>query len=128
MVEVGEQVILANIRTLLALKRNFLAEERTALAEFRTGIAFSVIGPTTSTVISYIFSLVQMKNAILINLLIFIFFSILTVAGILTIFHAQSKLKRIRKKKIIIKDREATLIKSSKTIQDLLLDLLEFDA
>jgi len=128
MAEAGEQEILAEIRTLLALERNYLAEERTALAEFRTGLALTVIGPTASTVVAYVFSVIPIEKILLVELLNFTFFSILTIVGIWTSLRSQSTLKKIRKKKEIIKDREAALIKSSRAIHDLLRDCIDLDA
>ena len=127
MAEAGEQEVLAKIRTLLALERNYLAEERTAMAEFRTGLALTVIGPAASTVVAFIFSDLTIEQAVLRDLLNFAFFGILTVMGIRTSFRSNSKLKRIRKKKKIIKDREAAIIKSSKAIHDLLCDCVNLE-
>jgi len=125
MVEPSEQEILAKIRTLLALERNYMAEERTALAEFRTGLALTVIGPTASTIVAYIFSILPIERDILLDILNLTFFSILTIIGIWTSIRSQSKLKTMRMKKKIIKDREATIIKSSKAIYDLLCDCID---
>lgn len=125
MVEPSEQEILAKIRTLLALERNYMAEERTALAEFRTGLALTVIGPTASTIVAYIFSVLPIEKIILLDLLNLTFFSILTIIGIWTSLRSRSKLKTIRMKKKIIKDREATIIKSSKSVYDLLCDCID---
>ena len=125
--EAGEQEILAKIRTLLALERNYLAEERTALAEFRTGLALALIALPVSTVAAYVFSFFPIEKAILVNLLVLTSFSILVIVGIWTSLRSQSKLKKIRKKKKIIKEREATIIKSSKNIHDLLCDLINRD-
>jgi len=127
MVEAGEQEILGKIRTLLALERNYLAEERTAMAEFRTGLALTVLGPATSTVVAFIFSDLTIEQAVLRDLLSFTFFSILTIIGIWTSFRSNSKLRKIRKKKKIIRDREATIIKSSKAIHDLLCDCINLE-
>jgi len=125
MVEPSEQEILAKIRTLLALERNYMAEERTALAEFRTGLALTVIGPAASTIVAYIFSVLPIGKIILLDLLNLTFFSILTIIGIWTSLRSRSKLKTIRKKKKIIKNREATIIKSSKSVYDLLCDCID---
>jgi uncharacterized membrane protein YidH (DUF202 family) len=125
MVKPSEQEILAKIRTLLALERNYMAEERTALAEFRTGLALTVISPTASTIVAYIFSILPIEQATLLDILNFTFFSILTIIGIWTSIRSQSKLKTMRIKKKIIKDREATIIKSSKAIYDLLCDCID---
>ena len=127
MVEASEQEILAKIRTLLALERNYLAEERTALAEFRTGLALTVIGPTASTVVAYILSVFAIEEALLLDLLNLTFFGILTIIGIWTTFRSQSKLKKVRKKKRIIKDRETAIAKTSKAVKDLLCDCINND-
>ena len=127
MVEASEQEVLAKIRTLLALERNYLAEERTALAEFRTGLALTVIAPATSTVVAYLFSTFPIEKSLLLDLLNFTFFSVLTILGIWTSFRSRSKLKMIRKKKRIIKDREVAMTKNSKAIHDLLCDCIDVD-
>jgi uncharacterized membrane protein YidH (DUF202 family) len=124
MVETGEQEILAEIRTLLALERNYLAEERTRLAEFRTGLALTVIAPAASTVVAYIFSLLQVEYAFLFDALNVAFFAILTIWGIWTSFNSRSELNRIRKKKTILKDRECEVMRKSKAVQDLLRDCI----
>ncbi len=124
MMETKEQEILATIRTLLALERNYLAEERTELAEFRTGLALTVIAPAASTVIAYIFSLLQVEYAILFDGLNFTFFAILTVWGIWTSLRSRSKLNKIRKKKMILKDRQCEVMRKSKAVQDLLSDCI----
>lgn len=123
--QVNEQEVLAKIRTLLALERNFLAEERTALAEFRNGLALMVIGPTVSTIIAYILSLFAANQSIILDVLNFTFFSILTIIGIWTIFQSQAKLKKIRKKKLTIKKRTLEISKSSKAIYSLLCDCVD---
>jgi len=127
MVEATEQEVLAKIRTLLALERNYLAEERTALAEFRTGLALTVIAPAASTVVAYIFSTFPIEKSLLLDLLNFTFFSVLTIFGIWTSFRSRSKLKKIRKKKKIIKDREVAITQSSKAIHDLLCECIDPD-
>jgi len=127
MVEASEQEILAKIRTLLALERNYLAEERTALAEFRTGLALTLIAPAASTVVAYIFSTLPIEKSLLLDLLNFAFFSFLTILGIWTSFRSGSKLRKIRRKKKIIKNRETTIIQSSKAIHDLLCECIDLD-
>jgi len=127
-VETSEQEILAKIRTLLALERNYLAEERTELAEFRTGLALTVIAPAASTVIAYIFSSLELEHVLLFDLLNFTFFAILTVWGIWISFRSRSKLNKIRRKKMILKDRECEVIRKSKAVQDLLRDCIALDA
>jgi uncharacterized membrane protein YidH (DUF202 family) len=123
-VETNEQEILAKIRTLLALERNYLAEERTELAEFRTGLSLTVIAPAASTFIAYVYSLLQAGYTLLFDMLNFTFFAILTVWGIWTSLRSRSKLNRIRKKKMILKDRECEVMSKSKAVQDLLSDCL----
>ena len=127
MTETTEQEILAKVRTLLALERNYLAEERTALAEFRTGLALTVIAPAASTVIAYIFSLLQTEYVFLFDSLNFTFFAILTILGIWTSFRSRSKLNRIRKKKMILKDRECEVMRNSKAVRDLLYDCISLE-
>jgi uncharacterized membrane protein YidH (DUF202 family) len=122
--EMSEQEILAKIRTLLALERNYLAEERTELAEFRTGLSLTVIAPAASTIIAYLFSLLQAGYALLFDILNFTFFAILTVWGIWISFRSRSKLNKIRNKKKILKDRECGIMRKSKAVQDLLDDCL----
>ena len=127
MVETSEQEILAEIRTLLALERNYLAEERTELAEFRTGLALTVIAPAASTLVAYVFSLLQVEYALLFDVLNVAFFAILTIWGIWTSVNSRSKLKRIRKKKMILKDRECEVMRKSKAVQDLLRDCIALE-
>jgi uncharacterized membrane protein YidH (DUF202 family) len=126
-VEKSEQEILAKIRTLLALERNYLAEERTELAEFRTGLALTVIAPAASTFIAYIFSLLQVGYALLFDALNFTFFAILTLWGTWTSLRSRSKLHKIRKKKMILKDRECEVMSKSKSVQDLLSDCIALE-
>jgi len=128
MTEATEQEILAKIRTLLALERNYLAEERTALAEFRTGLALTVIAPAASTVVAYIFSSLEVEYALLFDSLNFTFFAILTILGIWTSFRSRSKLNKIRKKKMILKDRECEVMKKSKAVHYLLYDCIASEA
>ena len=123
--EVNEQEVLAKIRTLLALERNYLAEERTTMAEFRNGLALTVIGPTMSTIIAYILSVFTVEKSILLDLLNFAFFSILTIVGIWISFRSKSKLRIIKKKKATIKKRTNEISKSSKEIYNLLCDCIE---
>lgn len=120
-----EQQVLAKIRTLLALERNFLAEERTALAEFRTGLALIVIGPTAITIIAYLLSVFAGGQSIVLDVLNFSFFSVLTIVGIRISFRSQAKLKRIAIKKKNIKNRTIEISKSSKEVFDLLCDCID---
>ena len=122
-----DQEILAKIRTLLALERNYLAEERTALAEFRTGLALTVIGPTASTFLAYLFSSLPLTQALLYDVVNFAVFSVLTIWGIWTSVQSRSMLREIRRKKRIIDEREAALVKISKPIHDLLCECITSD-
>lgn len=122
--EKGEQEILARIRTLLALERNFLAEERTALAELRTGLTLALIGPPASAVVAFLLSLIPIEASIVLDLLNIAFFFTLTVAGIRMCLSSQSELKKIRKKKKLLKAREAEFAKNFKIVQNILGDLL----
>ena len=120
----SEQDLLATIRTLLALERNFLAEERTCLAEFRTGLALTVLGPSVSTFLAFIFSRLILEEAILYDFINFTFFSILTVIGIRMSLRSRSKISEIRRMKKALKDRQLAITKSSKVINELLGDCI----
>jgi len=126
-VETGEQEILAKIRALLALERNYLAEERTALAEFRTGLTLALTAPPASTVVAYIFSVLPIESVLLFDLINFTFFAILTLVGVRMSLRSRSKLKKIRDMKKILKGREAEVIRSSKTVYDLLSDFIDHE-
>ena len=119
-----EQEILSTIRTLLALERNFLAEERTCLAELRTGLTLTVIGPSLSTFLAFIFTSLAFEKALLFDLTNFTFFSILTVIGIRLSIRSRSKLKEIRRMKKALKERQSAITKSSKAINELLGDCI----
>jgi uncharacterized membrane protein YidH (DUF202 family) len=119
-----EQEILAIIRTLLALERNFLAEERTCLAELRTGLTLTVIGPSLSTFLAFIFANLAFEKALLFDLANFTFFSILTIIGIRISILSRSKLKEIRRMKKALKERQSEITKSSKAINELLGDCI----
>ncbi len=120
--EANESQVLAKIRTLLALERNFLAEERTALAEFRTGLALAVIGPTVGTIMVFLISIFALEQSRFLDILNFAFFIIITIIGIWIAYKSEINLKKLRKKKVIIKDRMLEASKSSKEIFSLLSD------
>ncbi|MCG3261060.1 MAG: DUF202 domain-containing protein [Candidatus Heimdallarchaeota archaeon] len=122
MKEINESEVLAKIRTLLALERNFLAEERTALAEFRTGLALAVIGPTVGTIMVFLISIFALEQSRFLDILNFTFFIIITIIGIWIAYKSEINLKKLRKKKVIIKDRMLEASKSSKEIFSLLSD------
>lgn len=120
----NEQGTLLVLQTLLALERNFLAEERTCLAEFRTGLALTVIGPSLSTILAFIFTNLVLEEAIIYDLVNFTFFGILTILGIRISIRSRSKLKEIRGMKKVLKERQSTIVKSSKAINELLGDCI----
>jgi len=123
----SEQVILARIRTLLALERSYLAEERTALAEFRTGLAIAVVAPSASAVVAYIFAFIPPDTGLDFSPLVFAFLGIVTIVGVLASIRSQSRLKKIRKHKKKLKDREDAIIKSSKAAHDLFGELIDLE-
>ena len=120
--ETNESEVLAKIRTLLALERNYLAEERTALAEFRTGLALAVIGPTVGTLMVFLISIFALEQSRFLDILNFAFFIIITIIGIWIAYKSEIRLKKLRKKKAIIKNRMLEASKSSKEIFSLLSD------
>lgn len=124
MAKTNEQELLAQIRTLLALERTYLAEERTELAEFRTGLTIILISPPASAVVAYIFFLLSLQGFFVLDLLNYTFFSILVLIGIRTSILSQSRLKKIREKKKLLKAHEINLVKSSKNANDLLADFV----
>lgn len=125
--ETSEQEILAEIRTLLAIERNYLAEERTELAEFRTGLALTVIAPAASTIVAYLFSLLQVEYILIFDAIAFTFSAILTIWGIWTSIRSRSKLNKIKSRKVILKNRACEAMSKSKAVQDLLQDCLAIE-
>lgn len=127
MVELNEQEILAEIRTLLALERNYLAEERTALSEFRTGLTLALIAPPASALVAQIIPILPIEVNFLFDAVIYTIFAILTIIGIWMSIRSRSKLKKITKQKKILKDREAEVARRSKVAYDLIYDLLDLE-
>ena len=125
--ETGEQEALAEIRTLLSLERTYLSKERTTLSEFRTGIALILAIPPAVTIFSYVFSLIPMERIFLFDLPIFAFLAVLAVMGIWIILSSRSKLKKVREKKKILRDREVEVMRSSKAVYHLLYDCITLD-
>lgn len=119
----SEQAILATIRTLLALERNYLAEERTYLAEFRTGLTLALVSPPAISLINYFFQNIPDRNP-LFDAIFYCFFLFLTVLGIWISFVSRSKLKKIRQKIQLLKDRQLEVIAESKNVCDLLEDCI----
>ena len=118
--EASEQEILARVRTFLALERNYLAEERTVLAEFRTGLTLALIGPPASGVVTYMIPEIPAEAA----LLFLTFLLVITAFGIWTSADSRSRLKKIRRKRRILKDREIMTIRRSRAVYDLLGDFI----
>lgn len=125
--EVQEQNILSKIRTLLALERNFLAEERTALAEFRTGLALAVLGPSVSTFFAYLLAVFAADQTIVLDLLNFAFFVIVTIYGVWDVLRSRSQLKIIRRKKRTIKKRIIEVSQTSEEVYNLLFNSIRED-
>lgn len=103
-----EQLVLAKIRTLLALERKYLAEEKTALSEFRTGLALFLIVPPATGLIIYITSVFLIEMQILASLPIFVFFIALIIIGGWMIFCSRSALKKIQRKKKLLKNYQVS--------------------
>jgi len=76
-------------------------------------------------VLDNVLSLFAADQSIILDVLNFTFFSILTIIGIWTSFQSQAKLKKIRKKKLTIKKRTLEISKSSKAIYSLLCDCVD---
>ena len=111
-------MMLARMRTLLALERNFLAEERTALAEFRTGLALILIGPPTSIV--YLSSSLHFEAPLWMNIILYVFIGVLMIWGISMAIRAHKKANMLRSERMVIKEREKQIIEASPETQELL--------
>lgn len=111
--------ILARVRTLYALERNYLAMVRNQLAKIRTGLALSLFAPPI-----YVYSL---SLHLIIPFFLIILFLIILISsgsyGLWMIFHAHTKLTKIRKLLQKVRKREDSIIKSSPLISELLGDL-----
>ena len=117
-----ESVALAQMRTLLAIERNYLAEERTSLAEFRTGLALTLIGPPSG--IALLPSLVNDKITNWMLGILYTFVVLATSWGIYMVINSTKKVRKIRKDKKIIHQKEAKLMEQSKEVRDLLFDCM----
>ena len=112
--------LLAQLRTLLALERNYLAEERTVLAAFRTGLALILIVPSF-----YFYSLTLNWNLAIHGLLLFYGFLILCGSlGTWESVRSRLKLKKIRRLKAAVIDKEKEILNSSKEIADIFTELM----
>ena len=114
---------LAVLRTLLALERNYLAEERTQLARLRTGLAFALIVPSLYLFIASI----DMEVHLFVLILSYLVLGFFVLRGIWTVYNSKSILKKVRKKKVILKEQEKQVINSSKSIHDSFKNCMEFD-
>jgi len=112
--------LLAQFRTLLALERNYLAEERTVLAAFRTGLALILIVPSL-----YFYSLTLSWELDIHGLLIF--YGFLIICGSLGTWESvrsRLKLKKIRKLKNAVIEKEREILNSSEEISEIFSDLM----
>jgi uncharacterized membrane protein YidH (DUF202 family) len=98
---------LALIRTLLAAERNNLAVERTQLSQLRTGLSLAVIAPSAGATLTYVFSYFP---AFQLEIVAYALLSILTVFGVYMTLGSYSKLKKTRKTRLLIREREMQII------------------
>lgn len=111
---------LAQFRTLLALERNYLAEERTLLAKFRTGLALILISPPL-----YLYSIALNINFNLYIFFLFYGFLILCAAwGSWMILQTRIDLKKNRKLKKAVMEREKDIINCSKIVHKLFAEFM----
>jgi len=123
----SEQDILAVVRTLLALERNYLALERTALAEMRTGLALALIGPSATTVLTYMLEFTPFSEPYIVELIAYAVFVLITIVGIGTIYHAYGELKNTRRIIKRIKSQELDYAKKSAALNLLLEEILSME-
>ncbi|MHA1745319.1 MAG: hypothetical protein ACTSWW_04930 [Promethearchaeota archaeon] len=114
----NESIVLARMRTLLALERNLLAEMRTYLAEFRTGLALALIGPPLLSL-----SLSFLTFSFL-NFIIYAFLTVLTIWGVYMAFKAQKTTKAIRAEHKHIIYHEKQLVENNLMAKKLLADCM----
>lgn len=114
----SESLVLARMRTLLALERNLLAEMRTCLAEFRTGIALALIGPPLLSL-----SLSSLTFSFF-SLIIYAFLSLITIWGIIMAFKANKTTKAIRAEQKHVIFHEKQLVENNPMAQKLLSDCM----
>ena len=119
----SQQELLARIRTLLALERNYLSEERTALAEFRTGLTLALVSPPAISLIHFLFEGITNLNAI-VPMIIYLIFVLLTIIGIWISVMSRSRLRNIRRKLEMLKQRQLHVMKNSQELCDLLEDCI----
>lgn len=119
----SQQELLARIRTLLALERNYLSEERTALAEFRTGLTLALVSPPAISLIHFLFEGITNLNAI-VPIIVYSIFVLLTIIGIWISIMSRSRLRNIRRKLEMLKQRQLHVMKNSQELCDLLEDCI----
>ena len=119
----SESLVLARLRTLLALERNYLAEERTSLAEFRTGLALALIGPPSSVV--FLTSNTPVESPLWVTIILFLFFTVITCFGLFMIVQSRSKLKIILKNKTNVISREESILQTNPAVKSLLEDCMD---
>jgi uncharacterized membrane protein YidH (DUF202 family) len=112
----SEQIILARIRTLLAL-------ERTALAEFRTGLTLALVSPPVISLIHVLFEGITLLN-IIFPTTIYSIFVLLTIIGIWISVMSRLRLKNIRLKLQMLKERQLHVMKDSQELCDILEDCI----
>lgn len=116
----SEQEILARIRTLLALERNYLSEERTALAEFRTGLTLALVSPPAISLFTYLLDVLNIN--LIFAAILYLAFGFLTVFGIWISVLSRVRLKKIRQKVQLLKNRQLKVLKDSDAVCELLED------
>jgi uncharacterized membrane protein YidH (DUF202 family) len=114
----SDQDILAEIRTLLAVERNYLAIERTQFAQLRTGVAVSFTGPPAAGAIGYL--LTYFKEATVVSYAVYASLGLLTVWGIWVTYRAYTGLRKTRKALQEIVKAEVYAAKKSEKIDDLM--------
>ncbi len=118
----NDQEVLAIVRTLLAYERNYLSVERTQLAELRTGLALALITPPAAATYKFIFD--SLPKEYYISMVIYVFLAIITLYGILMALNAYFGLKKTRKIKKKIQERELEIAKKSTSVNMLLGDII----
>ncbi|MCW4000751.1 MAG: hypothetical protein NWE93_10970 [Candidatus Bathyarchaeota archaeon] len=103
----NEQENLAVLRTLYAYERNVLSVERTQLAQLRTGITIALIAPSAIAAFTYAFDF--LPKDIPVSSALYILLVAITVYGAAMVISAYAGLRKTRKKKRKIREREREL-------------------
>ena len=117
-----EQEVLAVVRTLLAYERNYLSIERTQLAQLRTGLTLALITPPAAATLAYAFEFLPKDYYI--SVVVYFFLAIITVYGIWLSLRSYFGLKKTRKTRLKIQQRQLEVIGQSSAINVLLSDIL----